>query len=259
MEIKPELTAPVLRLLDKTFPESLPVLYALRNGSVASLITDDPDNPTFLVATGQDSNNAPVAVCESFIAATDVDAAARVLRKGNLLGAMPDRYVDAVLRAWPGSVDPRPDGYLMFLKSLRTCELPSVVLSDGARVRRLTEADAELVNKYWVRGAGDKTLGYVRTLLSRFGGFGVETSAGELVAWVVRYENESVGMGYTLEQHRGKGYTRAVSREVYREQQKEGLETAYFFTHSHNKSMLAYAAGEGFVAAEGLRYLVSLN
>eukprot|EP00727_Mastigamoeba_balamuthi_P012302 m51a1_g7695 hypothetical protein (273) ;mRNA; f:61058-62062 len=271
MEIKPELTQPVLRLLEKTLPDSLTVLYLLRNGAATSLLTDDPENPSFVIATiprgGTDSNNAAASCLESFAVGTDVEALARALPRGNLLHLVPGSYVDAILRAWPGTVDPRPDGYLVFhssqlpyafARSLKDWEITVPVLTDGARVRGLTAEDAELVNKYWVRGAGESTIGYVRTLLAEYGGAGVETATGELVSWVVRYENESVGMAYTLEQQRGKGYSKAAALELLRQQQNAGVETAYFCTHRHNKSMLAYAATENFVAAEGLRYLVTL-
>eukprot|EP00727_Mastigamoeba_balamuthi_P012303 m51a1_g7696 hypothetical protein (264) ;mRNA; f:63211-64249 len=263
MEIKPELTPSVLRLLETTFPDSLTVLFLLRNGTVKSLVADDPENPTYLIATiprGQtDNNNASTASLETFAVGTDVDALARMLPKGNLLHVVPENLVEAILRAWPGTVDPRPDGFLMFHRSLADWDLPPVPLADGARVRRLTAADAELVNKYWVRGSGESTVGYVATLLDEFGGAGVETSAGELVSWIVRYENESVGMAYTLEQHRGKGYSKAAEREVLRLQKEAGVETAYFYTHRHNKSVIAYAAAEGYTTAEGLRYLITLK
>eukprot|EP00727_Mastigamoeba_balamuthi_P012304 m51a1_g7697 putative glycine n-acyltransferase-like protein 2 (268) ;mRNA; f:65488-66620 len=262
MEIKPELTPPVLRLLDKTFPDSLPVRYVLRNGAAASLLTDNPDNPSYVVATmsrGQDINNPASAVLESFAVATDVDALARVLTPGNILGLVPATYIDAILREWPGTPDPRPDGYVMFYRSLADWDLPPVPLADGAHVRRLTTADAELVNKYWVRGEGQKTLGYVRTLLGTYGGYGVETAEGELVSWVLRYENDSVGMGYTMDKARGKGYVKAGIREVVREQKKAGVETAFWWTHRNNKPILALSASEGFIAAEGLRNILVIR
>eukprot|EP00727_Mastigamoeba_balamuthi_P012301 m51a1_g7694 hypothetical protein (263) ;mRNA; f:58799-59900 len=262
MEIKPELTPPVLHLLDKTFPDSLPVLYALRNGAVTSLLADDPDNPTYLIATiprGPNDNNASATLFESFVVATDIEAAARVLPQGNLLGVVPESYLDAILRARPDIPDPRPDGLFLFHRPLQGVKIPPVVLPDGACVRRLTEADAELVNKYWIRGAGESTVGYVRALLAKYSGAGVETADGKLVSWVVRYENESAGMAYTLEEARSTGYSKACSQEVLREQQNAGVETAYFWTHKSNKSMLAYAAMGGFTRAEGLRYMLTAN
>eukprot|EP00727_Mastigamoeba_balamuthi_P011617 m51a1_g7078 hypothetical protein (250) ;mRNA; r:223452-224488 len=249
MEIKPELTPPVLRLLEKTFPDSLTVQYLLRNGAVTSLLTDDPGNPSFLIATGPPPGNTPGELWDTAGGGGGTPTFA------NLLNAVPGNLVDAILRAWPDTTDPRPDGFLLFHMTLAEWDLSPVPLCDGARVRRLTPADAWLVNKHWVRGAGEGTLEYVAELLATYGGAGVETSTGELVS----YENESVGMAYTLEQHRGRGYSKAAEREVLRQQKAAGVGTAYLYTHSRNTSVLAYMAAEGYSAAEGLRYLVAIK
>eukprot|EP00727_Mastigamoeba_balamuthi_P013462 m51a1_g8739 putative glycine n-acyltransferase-like protein 3 (260) ;mRNA; f:30809-31831 len=259
MEIGLSLTPQVLRLLGLTFPDSLPVLHLLRNGAASSLLSDDACTPSYVIATkrGQANEDGLSARSASFVAATDIDAAARALPRGNLLGAVPERHVDAVLRARPGTHDPRPDGYWLYHRSLAEVPQP-VVLAGGARVRRLTSADAGLVNKYWALGGGTATA-YITSLIETLGGFGVETSSGELAAWLLRYETEALAMGHTLEQHRKKGYMRAVLREVMRQQQKDGVETTYFYTHRHNAQMMGLGASEGFVCADGLRYWMALE
>eukprot|EP00727_Mastigamoeba_balamuthi_P013464 m51a1_g8740 putative glycine n-acyltransferase-like protein 3 (275) ;mRNA; f:32440-33541 len=274
MEIEPTLTPAVHRLLQQTFPDSLPVLYALRNGAVASLVSDDASNPSFVVAAvqrrGRNDNNEAPARFEYFVVATDPEAAARALPQRDQLGpgpnllAVPESYVDAILRARPGTPDPRQHEqgawlfYSVLLRSLAE-DVESIELHNGARVRRLTVEDTDLVNKYWVRTGGAATRGYVANLLSKYGGYGVETPSGELVSWVLRYENEGVGMGHTMQQHRGKGYVKAAAREVLREQRRLGVETSHYYTHQHNTAMLAYADAEGYTRADGMRWVVSLD
>eukprot|EP00727_Mastigamoeba_balamuthi_P013467 m51a1_g8743 hypothetical protein (409) ;mRNA; f:38875-42445 len=200
MEIPPTLTPPVLRLLIDTFPESLPILYSLRNKAVTSLITDNPSNPSFVVATIQrrDKNNANTnengGKLESFLVATDnIDAAARALPRGTVLFYVREDYVDAILRAWPGTPDPRPEGTptYLFYRSLEDEAQPPEALTDGARVRKLTVDDADVVNKHWGRGGG-MCREYIVTQIARQGGFGVETSSGELASWLVRTPGHDV-------------------------------------------------------------------
>eukprot|EP00727_Mastigamoeba_balamuthi_P013466 m51a1_g8742 hypothetical protein (290) ;mRNA; f:35792-38485 len=119
----------------------------------------------------------------------------------------------------------------------------------GAHVRRLTVDDAELVNKHWARGRG-LCLDYVALQIQQYGGYGVQTCSGDLVSWVVRYETEEVGMGHTLEQHRKKGYMRAVIREVLRDQRRAGVETTHFYTNKLNKAILSMGAADGFLLSD---------
>eukprot|EP00727_Mastigamoeba_balamuthi_P013468 m51a1_g8744 hypothetical protein (250) ;mRNA; f:43042-44086 len=248
MEIPPTLTPPVLRLLNDTFPESLPILYSLRNKAVTSLITDNPSNPSFIVATIQrrDKNNANTnengGKLESFLVATDnIDAAARALPRGTVLFYAREDYVDAILRAWPeGEVPPPPKA-----------------LTDGARVRKLTVDDADVVNKHWGRGGG-MCREYIATQIARQGGFGVETSSGELASWLVRYETEEVGMGFTLEQHRGKRYLSAVAYAVDCQQKKDGVATTHFFTHITNQTVLHMGTADEVKRADGLHWRIAL-
>eukprot|EP00727_Mastigamoeba_balamuthi_P013465 m51a1_g8741 hypothetical protein (265) ;mRNA; f:33806-34857 len=254
MEIAAELTPAVEALLGSSFPDSLCPRHALRMGTVSSLVADDPCSPSFLLATIQREGLASrdgKPVRPVFVAATDYAAAARALPQGGRLqlAALPEPLVDAIVRARPDAVDPRPNGFYLLHSVPEPVELP-----DGAHVRRLRREDAGQVFGCLPPAAG-MSLASIERFIELTGGCGVETQSGDLVAWMLRCPLiAALAMGHTLEQHRRRGYARAVLREVLRQQKADGQEQSFFYVPRGNAAMLELGASEDFQRADGLRY-----
>eukprot|EP00727_Mastigamoeba_balamuthi_P003531 m51a1_g13175 hypothetical protein (273) ;mRNA; f:94834-96147 len=263
MEIKAEITAPVQALLDASRPNSLSAEYALRSGTALSLVTDNSQNPSFLLTTidtkGMVSRSG-FAMRPIFITATDMDAAVRALPQGHLfLGALTESQVEAVLRLRPDAVDPRPTGgFVLMTRSLDDVPAASAELQGGARVRRLTREDAAII--YASQPAeSNLSQSWVEWLVGESqSAWGVETPSGELAAWMISSPFMSaLALGCTREQHRRKGYMRAVLRQILGDLKASGEKVSFVFLPKKSSAgAVEFGEAEGFTRAEGPRYWI---
>eukprot|EP00727_Mastigamoeba_balamuthi_P003532 m51a1_g13176 hypothetical protein (270) ;mRNA; r:96653-97796 len=264
MEVPTTLTPAMEELLKACHPGSLVPSFALRRGMAKTLVTDDPSSPSFLLVTietlGLISKNGRDTMKPIFIAASDADAAARALPQGTVqLAGISGPVVEAILRRFPGATDPRPSGGFVLMYRT-TADVPEpVALADGARVRRLRKEEAGKVFRAQPLGIGLSEESLAR-LIDHNCSYGVETASGELVSWLLRCPYiSSMAMGCTVEEHRRKGYMRAIVREMVRDHQALGLDYAYCYVHTTGTGMQALCESEGFKRTDGLRYWMVLQ
>ena len=88
----------------------------------------------------------------------------------------------------------------------------SLALSEGVVIRPLTQTDAELVNSKW-EYKSDGSLEMIQKMIAtseaKGGCVGIALN-GTLVSWMLRYLDGSIGMLFTDENHRRKGYAGVV-------------------------------------------------
>lgn len=88
----------------------------------------------------------------------------------------------------------------------------SLALSEGVVIRPLTQTDAELVNSKW-EYKSDGSLEMIQKMIAtseaKGGCVGLAVN-GTLVSWMLRYLDGSIGMLFTDENHRRKGYAAVV-------------------------------------------------
>ena len=130
------------------------------------------------------------------------------------------------------------------------------------RVRRLTGADAALVDARWPHRGPHGALAYIRALATRapptcaasFGGWGVADAAagGALVAWGLQYENGALGFVHVEPAHRRAGLGRLVARQLtagaLAQARDAGLDVPPFvFTVASNALGCALYTHQGYV------------
>lgn len=92
----------------------------------------------------------------------------------------------------------------------------SLALSEGVVIRPLMQTDAELVNSKW-EYKSDGSLEMIQKMIAtseaKGGCVGLAVN-GTLVSWMLRYLDGSIGMLFTEENHRRKGYAAIVVNGV---------------------------------------------
>ncbi|XP_042337254.1 glycine N-acyltransferase-like protein 3, partial [Plectropomus leopardus] len=83
--------------------------------------------------------------------------------------------------------------------------LPSVD-SSGISLGCLDESHVDLVNQTWKFGRKERTVGMIRNMITNFPSCCVLDAEGRPVSWVLTYASCSLGVAYTLPEHRGKSY-----------------------------------------------------
>ncbi|XP_061692461.1 glycine N-acyltransferase-like [Syngnathoides biaculeatus] len=106
-----------------------------------------------------------------------------------------------------------------------------------SRISSLDPSHAHLVNQTWKFG-GDE-LGYKKIVrqISHFPSYCIIDSQGQPVSWLLLYEYLSMGMLYTLPEHRQKGYATVL---VYTMAQRLLAEGYPVFCHVEEDNMTSY-------------------
>uniref|UniRef100_G1PVH0 Glycine N-acyltransferase-like protein n=1 Tax=Myotis lucifugus TaxID=59463 RepID=G1PVH0_MYOLU len=96
-------------------------------------------------------------------------------------------------------------------------EFPPLLLSFSSRrtspprLTYLSVADADLLNRTWSRGGNKQCLRYIANLISCFPSVCVRDEKGSPVSWSITDQFATMCHGYTLPEHRRKGYSRLVA------------------------------------------------
>ncbi|XP_020026239.2 glycine N-acyltransferase-like protein 3 [Castor canadensis] len=91
------------------------------------------------------------------------------------------------------------------------------------RLTYLSVADADLLNRTWSRGSNEQCLRYIANLISCFPSVCVRDDKGNPVSWGITDQFATMCHGYTLPEHRRKGYSRLVALTLARKLQSRGF------------------------------------
>ncbi|KAF6113937.1 glycine-N-acyltransferase like 3 [Phyllostomus discolor] len=99
----------------------------------------------------------------------------------------------------------------------------SLLMSSPPRLTHLSVADADLLNRTWSRGGNEQCLQYIANLISCFPSVCVRDDKGNPVSWSLTDQFATMCHGYTLPEHRRKGYSRLVALTLARKLQSRGF------------------------------------
>nr|XP_006201985.1 glycine N-acyltransferase-like protein 3 [Vicugna pacos] len=87
----------------------------------------------------------------------------------------------------------------------------------------LSVADADLLNRTWSRGGNEQCRRYIASLIACFPSVCVRDDQGNPVSWSITDQFATMCHGYTLPEHRKKGYSRLVALTLARKLQSRGF------------------------------------
>ncbi|XP_006201985.2 glycine N-acyltransferase-like protein 3 [Vicugna pacos] len=87
----------------------------------------------------------------------------------------------------------------------------------------LSVADADLLNRTWSRGGNEQCRRYIASLIACFPSVCVRDDQGNPVSWSITDQFATMCHGYTLPEHRRKGYSRLVALTLARKLQSRGF------------------------------------
>nr|KAF6341276.1 glycine-N-acyltransferase like 3 [Myotis myotis] len=87
----------------------------------------------------------------------------------------------------------------------------SLLRTSPPRLTYLSVADADLLNRTWSRGGNEQCLRYIANLISCFPSVCVRDEKGSPVSWSITDQFATMCHGYTLPEHRRKGYSQLVA------------------------------------------------
>ncbi|XP_004414286.1 PREDICTED: glycine N-acyltransferase-like protein 3 [Odobenus rosmarus divergens] len=95
--------------------------------------------------------------------------------------------------------------------------------ASSPRLTYLNVADADLLNRTWSRGGNEQCLRYIVKLISCFPSVCVRDDKGNPVSWSLTDQFATMCHGYTLPEHRRKGYSQLVALTLARKLQSRGF------------------------------------
>ena len=115
------------------------------------------------------------------------------------------------------------------------------------KVCPLRNADAALVNDTW-KYKSEHSLAKVQGMIESQPSVGVFVD-GELVSWALTYEDGAIGMLFTLESSRGKGYGRLAAVSISKAHMETRDSHPFCFIAGYNKASVRLFEGSlGFCA-----------
>ncbi|KAJ0066776.1 hypothetical protein NL108_002330 [Boleophthalmus pectinirostris] len=131
--------------------------------------------------------------------------------------------------------------FITFIIQLKTLSFFS---SAGISIGSLNESHIEIVIKTWKFGRKD-AWGMIKNMVFNFPSCCILDAEGRPVSWVLTYACGSMGMLYTVPEHRGKGYAKMVISALARRFFTEGY-PVYCFIEEDNTVSCQLFKGLGF-------------
>nr|XP_010987246.2 glycine N-acyltransferase-like protein 3 [Camelus dromedarius] len=97
------------------------------------------------------------------------------------------------------------------------------LMRPSPRLTYLSVADADLLNRTWSRGSNEQCRRYIASLIACFPSVCVRDDQGNPVSWSITDQFATMCHGYTLPEHRRKGYSRLVALTLARKLQSRGF------------------------------------
>jgi ribosomal protein S18 acetylase RimI-like enzyme len=158
--------------------------------------------------------------------------------------ALPSTIADHVVRR--GTVSWRDQFWLCYLPG--DARLPS----PPASVQPLDPRDASTIQRFWPY-ADESSILYIRERIEGGITAGLRLG-GDLVSWGLTHTSGAMGFLHVLEDHRGRGYAKAVTYRLVEEIRRRG-ETPFVYISVRNDSSLGLAAKLGMVRVEQVEWL----
>ncbi|XP_030627900.1 glycine N-acyltransferase-like protein 3 [Chanos chanos] len=125
------------------------------------------------------------------------------------------------------------------LPPLTTSSIPET------RISTLDESHISLVNSTWKFGGDDRGYRNIKNLISHFPTCCITDDNNQPVSWVLLYDYCAMGMLYTLPEHRGKGYAKALVTIMSKKLCSQGF-PVYCFIEEDNKLSYKLFSDLGF-------------
>uniref|UniRef100_A0A3P9MDS4 Glycine N-acyltransferase-like protein n=1 Tax=Oryzias latipes TaxID=8090 RepID=A0A3P9MDS4_ORYLA len=117
--------------------------------------------------------------------------------------------------------------------------------SSGFSLSSLSESHLDLVNQTWKFGKHPGTLGMIRNMIAHFPSRCVLDPEGRPVSWILTYACCAMGMLYTLPEHRGRGYAKALIGSMARTLKAQGY-PVFCFVEEENAVSYQLFTSMGF-------------
>ncbi|XP_016128035.1 glycine N-acyltransferase isoform X1 [Sinocyclocheilus grahami] len=131
-----------------------------------------------------------------------------------------------------------------YMLVLRDPSKLSQVDSSSLKLSSLNESHLALVNRSWKFGCEDSKL-MIKNMILNFPSCCVLDSDDQPVAWILNYASSALGMLYTLPEHRGKGYAKALIAVMSKTLHSQGY-TVYCFIEEENHLSYSLFTSLGF-------------
>lgn len=116
--------------------------------------------------------------------------------------------------------------------------------SISLKMSSLNESHLGLVNSTWKFG-NEHSIKMIRNMILNFPSCCLLDSDGQPIAWILTYTSCAMGMLYTIPEHRGKGYAKALVTSMSRRLLSQGF-PVYCFIEEENQVSYRLFTNLGF-------------
>uniref|UniRef100_A0A8C4Y5Z4 Glycine N-acyltransferase-like protein n=1 Tax=Gopherus evgoodei TaxID=1825980 RepID=A0A8C4Y5Z4_9SAUR len=131
-------------------------------------------------------------------------------------------------------------------------------LDPAMRLSSLDVSHADLLNETWSFGGNEKSRKYLATLIRHFPSICLLDAAGHPVSWIASYPFGAMGPGYTLHEHRRRGYMVMLINLLAKRLHALGY-PSYGLVDVENYSMQRLQESQGFQHQPNLWYIILHN
>uniref|UniRef100_A0A8C6SEM1 Glycine N-acyltransferase-like protein n=1 Tax=Neogobius melanostomus TaxID=47308 RepID=A0A8C6SEM1_9GOBI len=113
--------------------------------------------------------------------------------------------------------------HLMHLPDISHLRPATVDRELESRITSLDLSHIDLVNNVWKFGGNEQGYRRIKNLISNFPSCCIKDEQGQPVSWILTYDYCALGILYTLPEHRGKGYAKALVSALAKRLHAEGF------------------------------------
>uniref|UniRef100_A0A8C3FQU3 Glycine N-acyltransferase-like protein n=1 Tax=Chrysemys picta bellii TaxID=8478 RepID=A0A8C3FQU3_CHRPI len=131
-------------------------------------------------------------------------------------------------------------------------------LDPAVRLLSLDVSHADLLNETWAFGGNEKSRKYLASLIRHFPSVCLLDAAGHPVSWIASDPFGAMGPGYTLPQHRGRGYMGMLNNLIAKRLHALGY-PSYGYVAVENYPMQRLQERQGFQRQPSLCHFILHN
>ncbi|XP_075933474.1 glycine N-acyltransferase-like protein 3 [Anarhichas minor] len=136
--------------------------------------------------------------------------------------------------------------HLLYLPDSSHLPTPAADSELESRISSLNLSHVDLVNKTWKFGGNKLSYMNIKNLISNFPSCCITDGQGQPVSWILVYDYCSLGLLYTLPEHRGRGYAKVLVSTMARRLHTEGY-PVYCFIEEDNMVSYKLFKNLGFI------------